>query len=125
MAQAEDLAMKVPTPQTECLWRLSVSELRQIIAQEVATALQTGPGHTVQKDKLLTPDQAPKVSGKAFAGSIDMQIIPFTHRISRKNLRFSEVGLRRWPAGKKCAEVRNLRPSIRVRQELSHNCGEK
>jgi predicted DNA-binding transcriptional regulator AlpA len=57
----------------------------------------TSPARAVEEDRLLTPEQAAALLGMAprwlyrHAGSL-----PFTRRLSRKALRFSEAGLRRW-----------------------------
>jgi hypothetical protein len=44
--------------------QLSVSELRQLIAEEIAAALQNGAGHISEKDKLLIPTEAAEMLGQ-------------------------------------------------------------
>jgi hypothetical protein len=79
---------------------LTVGELRALVSAEVRAALQHDP--VIEKEKLLTPEQAADILGQTVrwvyrhAGKL-----PFTRRISRKNLRFSEAGLRRWIALRK------------------------
>ena len=82
--------------------RLSVTELRQLIAEEIVAALQNASGHAPEKDRLLTPEQAASILGQNVRWLYrHAATLPFTRRISRKNLRFSEAGLRRWLAAKK------------------------
>jgi predicted DNA-binding transcriptional regulator AlpA len=99
--------MALADPEDKMIVQLSVSQLRQIIAEEVANALQIGPGHTIEEDNLLTPEQAAEILGQSVRWLYRHAAkLPFTRRLSRKNLRFSEAGLRRWIAAKKPAPTR-------------------
>src|SRR5436309_2765053 len=87
--------------------QLSVTELRQLIAEEIVAALQNASGHAPEKDRLLTPEQAAAILNQKVRWLYrHSSKLPFTRRISRKNLRFSEAGLRRWLAAKKPASTR-------------------
>ena len=75
-----------------------LDSIRIIVREEIAAAT----GKHDDSDRLLTADEA--------AAILDVNIrwlyrhaakLPFTRRISRKNIRFSETGLRRWVAAKK------------------------
>ena len=80
--------------------QLSVGELRALIREEFAAL----SGHSILADKdiLLAPEEAATILGvnsRWLYRHADK--LPFTRRISRKNLRFSEAGLPRWIAAKK------------------------
>ena len=80
--------------------QLSVGELRSLIREEFAAL--NGAGSITDKESLMTPEEAANLMGvnrKWLYRHADK--LPFTRRISRKNLRFSEAGLRRWLAAKK------------------------
>jgi predicted DNA-binding transcriptional regulator AlpA len=82
--------------------QLSVTELRQLIAEEIAAALQNGSGHGPEKDRLLTPKEAAEILGQDARWLYrHANELPFTRRINRKTLRFQESGLRRWIALRK------------------------
>jgi predicted DNA-binding transcriptional regulator AlpA len=82
--------------------QLSVTEFRQLITEEIAAALQNGSGHAPEKDRLLSPKEAAEILGQDVRWLYrHANELPFTRRISRKNLRFSEAGLRRWIAARK------------------------
>lgn len=82
--------------------QLSVSELRQIVAEEVRAALQNSAVPMAEKDKLLTPEQAAEMLGQKVRWLYrHASRLPFTRRLSRKSLRFSENGLRRWVAARR------------------------
>jgi len=79
---------------------ISVADLRRIIAGEIRTAIQNVPA--IERDVLLTPENTAALIGvnrRWLYRHADK--LPFARRISRKNLRFSEAGLRRWVAAKK------------------------
>jgi predicted DNA-binding transcriptional regulator AlpA len=93
---------------TKMVVQLTVTELRQLIAQEIAAALQNGGGYAPEKDRLLTPEEAAEILNPAANSANSVRWLyrhanklPFTRRIGRKNLRFSEAGLRRWIAARK------------------------
>jgi excisionase family DNA binding protein len=89
-------------PDGKMVVQLSVTELRQLIAKEIAAALQNGGGHAPEKDRLLTPEEAAERLGQNVRWLYrHAKELPFTRRISRKNLRFSEASLLRWLAARK------------------------
>jgi predicted DNA-binding transcriptional regulator AlpA len=102
MVTAEQrMSIKTPEPgipdSGTMIVQLSVTELRQLIAEEIAAGLQTGGGHASEKDRLLTPEEAAEILGQDVRWLYrHANKLSFTRRISRKNLRFSEAGLRRW-----------------------------
>ena len=94
--------MTLAEPKEKMIVQLSVSQLRQIIAVEVATALQNSAGHVIERDRLLTPEETAEILGQTVRWlHRHANKLPFTRRISRKNLGFSEAGLRRWLAARK------------------------
>jgi excisionase family DNA binding protein len=74
-----------------------LEQIRQVVREEVTMAMQSSAPNVSQQDTLLTTEKAAELMGVTprwlyrHAGKL-----PFTRRISRKNLRFSEAGLRRW-----------------------------
>ncbi|PYJ66216.1 MAG: hypothetical protein DME76_17365 [Verrucomicrobia bacterium] len=79
-----------------------IDQIRSVIREELTAALAGGTNNINDTDTLLTVDEA------AALLHVDPRWLyrhaaklPFTRRISRKNLRFSEAGLRRWLAAKK------------------------
>jgi predicted DNA-binding transcriptional regulator AlpA len=91
-----------PPDDSRMLVTMTVGELRQVVSEEVRAALKNEGAHMVDKNRLLSPQQAAEILGQnvrwvyRHAGKL-----PFTRRVSRKNLRFSEAGLRRWIALRK------------------------
>lgn len=60
------------------------------------------PGRPPEADRLLPPEEAAPLLGVTVKWLYrHAKRLPFTRRLSRKALRFSEAGLRRWQAGKK------------------------
>jgi excisionase family DNA binding protein len=91
-----------PAEDSKMVVQLTITELRQLIAEEIAAALQNGSGHVPEKDRLLTPKEAAEILGQDVRWLYrHANELPFTRRISRKNIRFSEASLRRWIAAKK------------------------
>lgn len=89
----------VPPDDDKMIVQLSVNELRRIIAEEIAAALHNGGGGAPEKDRLLTPEEAAEMLGQNVRWLYRRASnLPFTRRLSRKSLRFSEKGLRRWLA---------------------------
>jgi len=83
---------------------LTKTELKQLVHDAVVTALANNHGTPTDKEILLTPEQAAALIGVNRRWLYRRAAkLPFTRRISRKNLRFSEPGLRRWMAAKKPA----------------------
>jgi predicted DNA-binding transcriptional regulator AlpA len=102
----QDMSLKTPEPvppdYDKMVVQLSVNELRRIVGEEIAAALQNGGGHAPEKDGLLSPEEAAAILGQNVRWLYrHADKLPFTRRISRKNLRFSEGGLRRWLAARK------------------------
>ena len=92
----------VPPDDDKMIVQLSVNELRRIVAEEIAAALQNGGGRAPEKERLLTPEEAAEILGQDVRWLYrHANELPFTRRINRKNLRFSEAGLRRWLAARK------------------------
>jgi predicted DNA-binding transcriptional regulator AlpA len=86
-----------PLDDSRLMVTMTIGELRQVVSEEVRAALKNEGAHVVDKNRLLSPQQAAEILGQnvrwvyRHAGKL-----PFTRRINRKNLRFSEAGLRRW-----------------------------
>lgn len=77
---------------------MTIGQLRELIRSEIAAAQN---GHGVEKDRLLTPDEAAEILGESKRWLYRHQRqLPFIKRLSRKSLRFREAGLRRWMAAK-------------------------
>jgi hypothetical protein len=81
---------------------LLLDQIRQVVAEEIAKALQNGGGHAQEKGDYLTPEQAAKIM------NVDVnwlyrhrRQLPFAHGATKKVLRFDEVGLRRWMQSRK------------------------
>ncbi len=87
---------------------LTEVELEAVIERAILKALSgsyhdgNGNGNGQAEDHLLTPEEA--------AGKLNVKLcwlyrhaktLPFTRRLSRKALRFSESGLLRWQAARK------------------------
>ena len=82
------------------LVELTVEELRSLIREELAAL--NARGVNTNKEMLLAPEEAANVIGVNRRWLYrHAEKLPFTRRISRKNLRVSEAGLRRWIAAKK------------------------
>jgi predicted DNA-binding transcriptional regulator AlpA len=81
---------------------LLVDQIRVVVREEIAAALSNGAEHPAEKDKLLTPEEAAEIIGvdKKWLYRHAKQL-PFTRKLSRKAMRFNEVGLRRWMATRK------------------------
>jgi hypothetical protein len=84
---------------------LNIADLEGIVEAAVQRALSNGNGQP-HEDNMLTIEEAARILG----GDPDQQIawlyfhskkLPFAKRLSRKKLRFSETGLRRWLAARK------------------------
>jgi len=88
------------------------SLIAQVAALQVALATQLastlGPSDerpataSLDADRLLTPEDAAASLGVTVTWLYrHARTLPFTRRLSRKALRFSEAGLHRWLAGRK------------------------
>jgi predicted DNA-binding transcriptional regulator AlpA len=79
-----------------------LEQIRQIVREEITMAIQNGALTVSQQDTLLSPEKAAELMGVAPRWLYRHAAkLPFTRRISRKNLRFSEAGLRRWLGARK------------------------
>lgn len=73
--------------------------LREVIREELSDSRKAQPA---EKERLLTPEEAAEILGQNVRWLYRHAAkLPFSRRISRKNLRFSEAGLRKWLAAKK------------------------
>jgi excisionase family DNA binding protein len=80
--------------------RAELKEIMREVLREERTENTTAA--RAEKDTLLTPEQAAAAMGVSRRWVYRHAAkLPFTRRISRKNLRFSEAALCRWMAGKK------------------------
>jgi predicted DNA-binding transcriptional regulator AlpA len=87
------------TPVTPFDWL--VDRIRIVIREELATA-HTNGSMTTTTDTLLTAKEAAALMNVTPRWLYRHAAkLPFSRRIGRKNLRFSEAGLRRWIAAKK------------------------
>jgi hypothetical protein len=80
------------------------AELKQLM-REVLLELNEHNARGLEPDRLLTAEEAAAILGQAGHKGVRWMYrhaakLPFTRRISRKNLRFSESGLRLWIAAK-------------------------
>jgi hypothetical protein len=81
---------------------LTKNELKQLVHDTVVAALAASHRMPTDKEILLTPEQAAALIGVNRRWLYRRAAkLPFTRRISRKTLRFSEGGLRRWIAAGK------------------------
>ncbi len=79
------------------------AELKEIVREALREERIENTGvSAAEKDTLLSVEQAATLIGVSRRWLCRHAAkLPFTRRISRKNLRFSEAGLRRWLAAKK------------------------
>jgi len=79
---------------------LLLDGIRHVVREEIAAS--NGIGNHNEPDRLLTPEEAASILGQNVRWLYrHANKLSFTRRISRKNLRFSEAGLRRWIAAEK------------------------
>ena len=73
---------------------LTVEQLRDLVHEELSRVLGN---HVQGDDRLLTVDEAAKLLGVTKRWLYRHQRnLPFARSLSRKNIKFSEVGLRKW-----------------------------
>jgi predicted DNA-binding transcriptional regulator AlpA len=86
---------------TKMIVQLTVAELDEIIERAVVRAL-SGNGQAAEQSRLLSPDEAAAIIGvnKAWLFRHGKRL-PFTRKLSRKNIRYDEAGLRRWLAARR------------------------
>jgi len=82
---------------------VSRDELKALIREVVSEALGSQTGDQVDRgDRLLKPEEAaPMLNVTKRWMYAHAKKLPFTRRLSRKALRFSEVGLLRWKSARK------------------------
>jgi predicted DNA-binding transcriptional regulator AlpA len=81
---------------------LLLEQIRLIVREEIAAASNVAISNPANTDVLLTPEEAAAMMNVERRWLIrHAKKFPFTRRISRKVLRFSEAGVRRWLATKK------------------------
>jgi excisionase family DNA binding protein len=81
---------------------LLLDQIRLIVRQEINAALANGAQQAAENDRSLTVEEAADRLGVSVNWLYrHAKKLPFSERISRKNLRFSEAGLRKWLATKK------------------------
>jgi len=73
------------------------NRVRKVVREELSNALANGAVSGPESEKLLTPEQAAALMGvkKDFLYRHKTQLAPFTRRLSRKAIRFTEAGVRR------------------------------
>jgi predicted DNA-binding transcriptional regulator AlpA len=77
------------------------AELKQLVREALLELHEPNAGRS-ELDRLLTAEEAAAMLGVTVRWLYRHAAkLPFTRRISRKNLRFSERGLRNWIAAKK------------------------
>ena len=92
--------------------QLSVIELRQLIAEEIAAALENGSGRAPEKDRLLSPEEAAEILGQdvrwlyRHANELPLRAV------SVEKYSFFRIGLRRWIAAK--GRIRGVDPPTRT-----------
>jgi predicted DNA-binding transcriptional regulator AlpA len=84
-----------------------LDQIRLIVREEIAAAHTTGNNMTTGADALLIASEAAALMNvKPRWLYRHAAKLPFTRRINRKTLRFSEAGIRRWLATKKPSSSR-------------------
>ncbi len=74
--------------------------LREVIREEIEGANTRNTSN--DNDRLLTPSEAAQILGETKRWLYRHSYrLPFTRRLSRKSLRFSEAGLRKWMSTRK------------------------
>ena len=104
MAQLEQAVADVPAEQMPALLgdleRVRAGLWARLVTPSVNGKLETVPAS--DKDKLLTPEEAAELLGVKVSWLYrHAPRLPFARKLSRKALRFSEAGLRRWQATKR------------------------
>ncbi len=100
-AQLEKATADVPADRVPGLLgdleRLKAGLWARLVTPSVNGKLETV--HAGDKDKLLTPEEAAELLGVKVSWLYrHASRLPFARKLSRKALRFSEAGLRRWQA---------------------------
>ena len=86
---------------SKMLVQLTVQELDEIIERAVTRALSNN-GRPAEESRLLTPEEACEILhvNKAWLFRHSKRL-PFVRKLSHKNVRFDEAGLKRWMAARK------------------------
>jgi excisionase family DNA binding protein len=91
--------MSEPTAILGDALRAEIKEIvREVIREELANSSN---GNSVEKDTLLTPEQAAALMGVTPRWLYRHRKLPFVRPIGRKTLRFSQAALNRWLAARK------------------------
>ena len=78
-----------------------LEQIRQVVREEILAALREN-AHVIEKDRLLTPQEAAKILGQTVRWVYrHAPQWTFTRRLSRKCLRFQENALRRYAAARR------------------------
>lgn len=81
---------------------LLLDQIRQVVREEIAKALENNGRAVVEKSNYLTPEEAAKIMGVEVNWLYrHRRTLPFAHGASKKVLRFDETGLRRWMQARK------------------------
>ena len=103
-AQLEKATADVPADQVPTLLG-ELERLKAVLWAKLVTPSPNGkaqPVPSTENEKLLTPEKAAELlSVKVTWLYRNWQRLPFARKLSRKTLRFSESGLRRWQATKR------------------------
>jgi predicted DNA-binding transcriptional regulator AlpA len=84
-----------------------LDQIRLIVREELSAVHTNGNLTNVTTDALLTANEAAALMNvKPRWLYRHSARLPFTRRINRKTLRFSEPGIRRWLAAKKPSSIR-------------------
>ena len=79
-----------------------LDQIRLIVREEVAAAYMTASNYTMESDPLLTVNEAATLMGVTSRWIYrHADRLPFVRRLSRKELRIDQNGMRRWLATKK------------------------
>lgn len=79
-----------------------LQEALRLRAVQFHASVSNGQPEATGDDRLLTPEEASRLLGVTPAWLYrHSPSLPFARRLSRKCLRFSEAGLRRWQAAKR------------------------
>jgi predicted DNA-binding transcriptional regulator AlpA len=83
------------------------SEIKEILREVIREELTAKKMQRAEEEKLLAAEDAATILGQNVRWLYRHAAkLPFTRRINRKNVRFSEAGLHRWLAAKKPSSTR-------------------
>ena len=80
---------------------LLLESIRQVVREEIQATLSSN-GRPAEESRLLTPEEACEILhvNKAWLFRHSKRL-PFVRKLSHKNVRFDEAGLKRWMAARK------------------------